>query len=73
MINNTLKETEARNKTSPVTSDRANPERIHWEQGIEGLALCWIGYSLLFPLSPFFGLSLLGIGVLMVGLAFGRD
>lgn len=48
------------------------PEHIHWEQGMYGAFFCWFAYAILFPFSPFLGLSLLSVGALMVGFAFGK-
>ena len=57
----------------PGSPEPQPAQGIRWEMGIEGLAFCWLACAFLFPISPFFGLSLLGVGTLMVGIAFGRD
>jgi hypothetical protein len=46
---------------------------ILWARGLVALPLCWFAWRYVFPKSPPLGLALLGIGVLMVGSAFGRE
>jgi hypothetical protein len=48
-------------------------DRINWTRGFDGVAICWFGYAVLFPHSAFWGLTVLGVGSLLVGAALGRD
>ncbi|HTB21276.1 MAG TPA: hypothetical protein VK914_01070 [bacterium] len=48
-------------------------QQIDWTKGLDGAFLCWFGYSVLYPSSAFLGLALLGVGSLLVGIAFGRE
>jgi hypothetical protein len=46
---------------------------IFWKHGVDGLLLCAFGGMFLFRYSAFFGLAAIGVGSLLVGIAFGRD
>lgn len=64
---------EAPSPAPPPAPERPAADRIHWAQGIDGAFLCWFACEVLYSFSPFVGLSVLGVGVLMVGAAFGRE
>jgi hypothetical protein len=48
-------------------------EDIHWTRLFDGAFLCWFALAGVFPHSSFLGLCLLGVGIVLLGSAFGRE
>ncbi len=59
--------------THEVAPSGAPALELGWKFGLLGLALCALSVRFVFPWSAFAGLSLLGVGTLAAGMAFGRD
>jgi hypothetical protein len=59
--------------SASIPPGRQETKGIRWISAAASVFLCCLAMGLVFPKSPFFGLSMLGLGLLWAGSALGRE